>query len=291
MSSAAVTRPALRWHGGKWKIGSWIASHFPEHRVYVESFGGAGSVLLRKPRSHGEVYNDLNSEVVGLFRVLQDEVKSARLVQLLSVTPYAREEFEKAYEAHEDPVESARRLIIRCYQGFGSNAHSRDYVTGFRSDAKRNGTPPARDWANYPWCLMNVIERFRGVVIENRPAIKVIEQHDGPDTLHYVDPPYLHSTRRPRQLANYGEHEMTDDQHRELADVLHRVKGYVAISGYRSKLYDRLFGDWRMVTRRTFADGANPREECLWLSPNIRSQISLFIENEVPAQARAERNR
>ncbi|MYE01106.1 MAG: DNA adenine methylase, partial [Alphaproteobacteria bacterium] len=145
-----LSRPALRWHGGKWRLAPWIIDHMPEHRVYVEPYAGAASVLLRKPRAYSEVYNDLDGEVVGLFRILRDPVQAARLAELLELTPYARSEFEAAYAACTCPVETARRLVVRSFQGFGADGHNADVATGFRSSATRNGTTPAHDWRNYP---------------------------------------------------------------------------------------------------------------------------------------------
>lgn len=137
----AVSRPALRWHGGKWRLAPWVLRHFPAHRTYVEPFGGAASVLLRKERAYAEVYNDLDGEVVGLFRVLQNDDAAARLMRLLEMTPFARAEFRLAYEPTDDPVERARRLIIRAFMGFGSNAHASaakgHRSTGFRASSDR----------------------------------------------------------------------------------------------------------------------------------------------------------
>ena len=82
-----LSRPALRWHGGKWRLANWIIEHMPEHRIYVEPYAGAASVLLRKPRAYSEVYNDLDGEVVGLFRVLRDPAHAARLQNCWSSHP------------------------------------------------------------------------------------------------------------------------------------------------------------------------------------------------------------
>ncbi|TJV23013.1 MAG: DNA adenine methylase, partial [Mesorhizobium sp.] len=147
----APTRPVLRWHGGKWLLAPWIIEHFPAHRIYVEPFGGAASVLLRKPRAYAEVYNDLDGDVVNLFRVLQDPLGGGELMRRLELTPFARAEFELGWDATDDQVERARRLIIRAFMGFGSNAHSdmgRGHkTTGFRANSSRSGTTPAHDWS------------------------------------------------------------------------------------------------------------------------------------------------
>src|SRR5437868_3648689 len=117
MNAITPTRPVLCWHGGKWKLAPWIVSHFPPHRVYVEPFGGAASVLIQKPRSYGEVYNDLDQDVVNLFRILQVPAQAAALRDKLRLTPFSREEFELGYLDAEDPVERARRLVILSFMG------------------------------------------------------------------------------------------------------------------------------------------------------------------------------
>lgn len=275
MNAIVPSRPVLRWHGGKWKLAPWIIRHFPPHRCYVEPFGGAASVLLRKPRSYAEIYNDLDDEVVGLFRVLRDGEAAARLRETLRLTPFARTEFRAAYEPSDDPIERARRLVVRAYMGFGSNAqasqHKGHRSTGFRANSNRSGTTPAADWANYPDVLEAIIARVCGVVIECRPALDVMRAHDGPETLHYVDPPYMPDTRA---LGNRYElawrmyrHELTPEDHAELLQQLRQLAGMVLLSGYPHPLYDEALPDWRRVTCETFADGARPRTEVLWINP------------------------
>lgn len=259
------TRPIVRYHGGKWKLAPWIISHFPEHRVYVEPYGGGGSVLLRKPRTYAEVYNDLDGEMVNLFRVARD--RGEELKRAVELTPFAREEFALAYEPTGDPLEQARRTVARSFMGFGSAAAS-GAKTGFRANSNRSGTTPAHDWRNFPESLVTVIDRLRGIVIENRDALELMVQHDSPETLHYCDPPYVLATRKmknPYCKKGY-RHEMTDEDHRAFAEAVHGLSGSVIVSGYSCPLYDELFGRWVRVERAAHADGARDRIEILWLN-------------------------
>lgn len=266
-----VTRPALRWHGGKYMLAPWIISHLPPHRIYVEPFGGAASVLLRKERAFSEVYNDLDDEVVNLFSVLRESASATSLERLLRLTPYARSEFKAAYEVCADPIERARRLVVRSFMGFGSDAPNIGKRTGFRSNSNRSGTTPAHDWTNYPDALAAFVDRLAGVVIECRPALEVMRSHDGEGVLHYVDPPYVASTRS----RNRGEyvHEMTDEDHVALLDGLRSLGGGVVLSGYPHPLYDDALADWRRVERAALADGARARTEVLWINPQACRRV------------------
>lgn len=271
-------RPVLRWHGGKWLLAPWVIEHFPAHQVYVEPFGGAASVLMRKPRSYAEIYNDLDCEVVNLFRVLRSN-DAERLVEAVRLTPFSRDEFSQAYQETSDPIERARRLVIRSFMGFGSNGHNR--LTGFRANSNRSGTTPAHDWVNYPDSLVTVVKRIAGVTIENKDAKAVMAQHDAPNTLHYVDPPYVIGTRSD-EGADYA-HEMDDEAHAELLSFLREAAGMVVLSGYPHPLYDEALSDWRRVERQALADGAKPRTEVLWINPACaarldaeRAQLSLL---------------
>lgn len=267
-----ITRPALRYHGGKFRLAPWILQCLPPHRVYVEPFGGGASVLLRKARCHAEIYNDLDGDIVNLFAQLRD--RGAELLEAIRLTPFAREEFAGAYEPSTDRLERARRTVIRSFMGFGS-AGASGQATGFRANSNRSGTTPAHDWVNLPAALAAVVERLIGVVIENRDAMACMLSHDSPTTLHYVDPPYVHATRNVRSRAPAYRHELTDQQHRDLAAGLHRLTGMVVVSGYPCELYDcELFATWERFERSAHADGARDRTEVLWLNPACSAALA-----------------
>jgi DNA adenine methylase len=290
--STGLTRPALRYHGGKWKLAPWLQLFFPPHRVYVEPFGGGASVLLRKARAYGEIYNDLDGEVVNVFRMLRD--RGPDLKAALELTPFSRIEFDLSYQRSDDPLEQARRTIARSFMGFGSAAATGER-SGFRANSNRSGTTPAHDWANLADAIPALVDRLRGVVIENRDALRVAVNHDADDTLHYFDPPYVHSTRsgKMRGTATEGRatgkayrYEMDDDAHREFALVAHSLEGMVVLSGYNCALYRELFGMWERFERPSFADGARSRTEVVWLNPACsaalqRSRGGLFASEGV----------
>lgn len=253
-----VRRPIMRYHGGKFLLADWIIGHFPPHRVYVEPFGGAASVLLKKERSYAEIYNDLDGEVVNLFKVCRDN--GSALQEALEMTPFSRTEFLESYKQNADPLEQARRTVLRSFLGFCSAAAS-GRPTGFRASSNRSGTTPAHDWQNFPDALPAIINRLRGIVIENRDAIELVQYHSNEETLIYVDPPYVASTR---DKGSDYRHEMNEQQHRELLDVLQESKAMIALSGYESKLYETL--GWKCVKKDALADGARPRVECLYLN-------------------------
>lgn len=265
-----MTRPVLRYHGGKWLLAPWIISHFPKHQNYTEVFGGGGSILMRKPRSHAEVYNDKWDTVVNVFRVLRDPILAAELERVIRLTPFSRTEFSQCGEIDlvqiSDPIELARRTIFRSFAGFGSASTNSKHATGFRANARSNGTQPAEDWANWPDHIATFTKRLRGVVIENRHYAEVLRQQDSPKTLHYIDPPYVHDTRNMARGNAAYVHEFTDDDHRALANEVHSLKGFVIISGYDCQLYEEIFGDLHKVHKAALADGAGKRVETLWMN-------------------------
>ena len=265
----APTRPVLRYHGGKWRLAPWIISHFPAHRVYVEPFGGAASVLMRKPRTTVEVYNDLDGEVVNLFRVLRDARKAARLTRSLRLTPFARPEYQAAYRPARDAVEQARRTLVKAWMGFGSGALI-EGTAGFRvALGSRRHTP--REWASFAGHLGDFTARLAGVLIEHRPAALVIEQWDAGDALLFVDPPYVAATRGARHRYRC---EFTDADHQGLAEQLRLAKGAVVVSGYDSPLYARLYTGWSQRARMSLDAASRLRREVLWLNPACAESLN-----------------
>jgi DNA adenine methylase len=262
-----ISRPALRYHGGKFRLAPWIISHFPEHKAYVEVFGGAAGVLLRKARSPIEVYNDLDSQVFNFFTVLRDREKTARLVDHIALTPFSREEFELAYIESSDPVEAARRFALRTWMGHGTSSMDPCDSNGFRSCDIRSGKSYAREWEGIPKAISLAADRLSGVTIENLDFRKLIPKFDHQDTLFYLDPPYVMSTRN-----NGGKgyvHELTEEEHRQLLWIAGRSRAKIAISGYSCRLYDETLADWRRETKVHQANGqrgAVTRTECLWMN-------------------------
>lgn len=251
----------MTYLGGKWRLSQWVISHFPDHRLYLEPFGGGGSVLMRKPRAYIEVYNDLDEEVVGVFQVLRDPEQAEQLRQRLDLTLYAAAEIAGCYDPTPDPVERARRVIVRSYFLFSHDSVFEPDSTFIRSKTKLVAT----SWDRYLQAFHTYHQRLKGVTIENLDAMQAIRFYDSEDTLHYVDPPYVASTR----AKSVYRHEMSDERHRELAEVLHSVKGFVVLSGYNCPLYEALYADWKRVVKPSQNFIHQSTEESLWLSTRV----------------------
>jgi len=276
VNSIVPKRPILRYHGGKWRLAPWIIGFFPPHRVYVEPFAGAASVLMLKPRVAAECLNDLDDGIVSVFRLLRDSAKATELRRRLELTPYARSELNDAYLPPFDEIDAVRKTIVKAFMGHGSDTITRGYRTGFRCKNSEARSLPAADWRTWPQEIPAFVDRLQGVAIESRSAVEVIERLDSPGTLFYVDPPYVYSTRTAARGRHGYKYEMTDQDHADLATCLHDVDGMVVLSGYPCELYDRsLYPDWLRHERSHMADGARPRTEVVWLNPACARAIGV----------------
>jgi DNA adenine methylase len=262
-----IEHPLIRYHGSKWRIAPWIIGHFPPHRIYVEPFGGSASVLLNKVRAEVEVYNDLDGEICNLMRVVRD--RGAELAQKVYFTPYCREEFVESFEATDDPVEQARRTIVRAFQGWGSGYATNTSrskcgkpYNSFRIGWRVPGNLPQKLWLGVPENIMSIIERLRGVVIESLPYQEVIKKNDTPETLVYADPPYMAETR---DRGNDYRHEFAEADHVGLAKILNKRPGPAVVSGYHSALYEDLYHGWRVFKKEERSVGNTARTEVIWV--------------------------
>ena len=227
----------LRWAGGKGKQLGDLLPLIPPGRIYVEPFGGGASVLLNKERSPVEVYNDLDSALVGLFEVIRGEASFAEFQRLVDYTPYSRAEFESCltFDGIADPVRRAVAFYTVINQSISGKRLAR------RGDWARGRNDNLADrWRDRLDKLEWIHERIKHVQIECRDALDILEEWDTPDTVFYCDPPYILDTRSQRK---YYAIEPGDDYHNRLVDVLLSVRGAVILSGYTHSIYQRLTGE------------------------------------------------
>jgi DNA adenine methylase len=254
----------------------------PPHKVYVEVFGGGASLLLTKEPSPVEVYNDIDGDLVNLFRVLRDEEKFQRFYRLVCLTPYSREEYNfcrQTLEDCQDDVERAYRFFVLARQSFGGRVFA---GWGFSVTENARGMAGAcSSWLNAIEKLPEFHARIMRVQIEHNDFRKIIPAYDTPETFFYCDPPYVPDVRRLKQAYRY---EMTLDDHKDLVDLLLRVRGKAMLSGYRHEVYEPLEkAGWKRIdfptachvvgrTRYTkiLGEGSalrmQPRVESVWLN-------------------------
>lgn len=261
-------RIVFGWYGGKFSHLNWLLPLLPQCHHYCEPFAGSAAVLLNRPPSPVETYNDIDGEVVNFFRVLREH--KDELIEAIGLTPFSREEFYQAVSTNEElisDVERARRFFVRARQartGLAQTA-SLGRWANCKNTSRAGMSGVVSRWLGSVESLPEIALRLLRVQIENRPAIEVITLYDSPDTLFYCDPPYVHATRGDDKAYSF---EMDDAAHRQLAEVLRRCTGKVAVSGYCCDLMDELYKDWRR-------DDAPPkhchsikklRQEALWMN-------------------------
>lgn len=250
----------LRYPGSKWSLASRIVDNFTPHYHYVEPFFGSGAVFFTKPPVPHEVINDRNGQVVNLFRCLRDHEDD--LCWRLEATPWSRDEYDLCHLPADDPVEEARRFVVRCWQAHASDLAKK---TGWKNrGARQRAAGMSHRWNKVPEQLRSLALRLKDTEIENRDAIEVIERHAGEDCLIYADPPYLHAVRTQHMYGN----EMSDEDHVLLLKTLLAHPGPVVVSGYANELYDEILSGWRqVVTKAPKAEKAATRLEVLWVKP------------------------
>lgn len=262
----------FKYPGSKWRMAKFIMGFFPEHHSYLEPFAGSLAVLMNKPRSHIETVNDLDGNVINLFRWIKDDPE--RLAHEIYFTPYSRQIYDEAFRAEpEDSLQKAVNFYIRLNMGHGFRTNGEK--VGWRNDIQgRERAYASEDWAALPGRIMEAAERLRGVQIECRPAVEVIKRFNFGNVLIYADPPYILSTRHGKQY----KYEMDDAEHEQLLLTLLAHKGPALISSYDNALYNRMLKDWHREETVVYSQVCSRKQEVLWMNftPATTKQISLF---------------
>jgi len=258
----------IRWFGGKSQLAQKIIALFPPHRVYVEAFGGGASVLFAKALSPVEIYNDLDSGLVNFFRVLRNNFSEFQ--RLVALTPYSREEHSfcrQHWEECNDPIERAYRWYVVAKQSFSGIFRSGWSYEKNRS--RRGMVASVSRWLSTVDRLSEVAERLLRVQIEHNDWRIILKTYDSPDTLFYLDPPYVPETRR----AGKYTHELTLSDHSELVERILALEGKVVLSGYSHPVYKSLSG-WKHYDIETvchaskaISEHRSPRTETIWVKP------------------------
>lgn len=264
----------FKYPGAKWSLAPWIVSHFPDYHSYLEPFFGSGGVFFTKERSAIETVNDLDGEVVNLFEWIRRDPE--RLAHEIYWTPYARQIYDGAWAAQyteRDPFKRAVNFYIRMMMGHGFRTTGEK--VGWKNDVQgREKAYAAHYWGKVPEVIFEAAERLRGVQIENKPALELIQRFNFPNVLIYADPPYMLEARHGKQYR----HEMTDRDHMELLEALKNHKGPVLLSGYDTPLYNDALQDWRREERKVYAQTATARKEVLWMNfdpPSVQERMDI----------------
>lgn len=260
----------IKYPGSKWRTAGWITSRFPSHHSYLEPFFGSGAVLFNKPRSHIETVNDLDGNVVNLFRWIKEDPE--KLAREIYYTPYARQVYEDAFaQAPEDSLGKAVNFYIRLNMGHGYRTTGER--VGWKNDVQgRERAYAARDWCSLPGRIMEAAERLRGVQIECRPAVELMGRFNYPNVLIYLDPPYMPETRHGKQ---YRCEMYSRESHEELLGAAKKHRGPVLISGYESELYNSLLEGWHREETDNYSQTGSRKKEILWMNYEADSQMSL----------------
>jgi DNA adenine methylase len=273
---------AFGWYGGKFSHLDWLLPLLPKTQHFCEPFAGSAAVLLNRQPSPVETYNDRDGEVVNFFRVLREEKEA--LIEAIGLTPFAREEFEQAISEPTvglSDLERARRFYIRARQvrtGLAQKASTGRWAH-CRLTSRAGMAGAVSRWLGSVEDLPEIAQRLLRVQIENDTAITVIQRYDSHETLFYCDPPYPHSSRGDNNAYQY---EMSDDEHRELADALHHIEGKVALSGYHCDLMDKLYQDWRCIEApaKICHSVKTLRTEVLWVNYKVEADTEQWQHHQ-----------
>jgi len=271
-------RPPLKYHGGKQPLARRIAALMPPHTHYVEPFAGGLAVLFaRDPEGVSEVANDLHGDLSRFWRVLACPLQFVRFERLAQAAPFSESCWRDAEsvlspDSGADDAERALAFFVRCRQSLAGRMRS--FAVPVKTRTRRGMNDGVSAWLSAVEGLPAVHERLKRVLVLDRPALDVVRQQDGPATLFYCDPPYLHATRA---APDAYRHEMDEAGHAALLDALLACAGKVVLSGYPHPLYETRLAGWRRIVfdvANHAAGGAAKRrmQEVVWCNFDPETQ-------------------
>jgi DNA adenine methylase len=265
--------PLLRYYGGKFILQSKIINMMPDTLKYVEPYCGGCSILLNRRKTNYDLANDIDKDLIQFYLTVQKH--STQLINFLWGYPFCEDSFNDCDHliASKDEVEAAAGYLMKnrmSYGGLGEN-----YTW---SEVPRRGIPRfASTWETVlKETLPNFARRIQNVLFLSQPAIKLIREITGPDTLFYLDPPYHPETRVTKDAY---KHEMTHAQHVEMLEAVQDHSSHIFISGFHCPLYDTMLKGWMckefdVAVNIPIQGQQSRRVECLWI--NKPSLLQLF---------------
>ncbi|HFG7030355.1 TPA: DNA adenine methylase [Acinetobacter baumannii] len=245
-----ISHPLLMNYSNNFRVSDWILSYFPKHKVYVEPFGGAASLLLNKLPSTIEIFNDLNIDVFNFFNILRDNECSQKLAELINLTPYSRMEYKAAFKKTDDKIEKARRFLIRSHMTVFSDA--------LIQNTSSSPSSLIESWNDQPKCIQYASQRLKKTIIENMDPFEVIDKYDGNETLFFIDTPI------PKKLNTASN--------AYLFEKLNNLKGMVIMCGWYDSQLPEILPNWTLMKK----NGTKlTNDTCLWICPKSK-QYDLF---------------
>lgn len=266
MSSINANKGAFQYPGSKGKLSSWIIEHIPEHSCYVEPFGGSAATLLQKPESDVEILNDRDGDIVHFFTTLRD--RRDELIEWLECTPFSRDlhrKYGKQYYAGYRPECDVERAGRWFYLRSTQFAQKYTGFSGFASASSRN---VSESYHNRVQCLVQIAERLRNVQIDNRDYVNILARYDAPNTVFYLDPPYVDAGD-----ALYSHNQF---DHQLFANELHDVDAHWICS--YTELPEGLAEGCHVVEKECRGTMRAGQEE--WEQENTERLVMNFDPNE-----------
>ncbi len=258
------------YFGSKNRLALKLCINLPPHNCWVEAFGGSASLTFSKKIAPIEVVNDIDSDVVNLFRQIRDNHEE--LCKLVSLTPYSRGELNSSRISNrsDSDLERARKFLVQSMMAInGAFGKDRGGFSYSNSYTRNSMEARASRWYNLPERIAGVVERLRYVRIENKDARDLMDMfRNRPATLLYLDPPYL-----AKRSKGYNNDENNDLFHKELLTIANQSKCMIFISGYENPLYDQFlnletgWGKQILLSNTRSVKGENlSRKEVVWMN-------------------------